>query len=166
MKTIQQYEAEKQVRLIPKTQSLLMRLTAFILGSGFMNNFWTTYRLPFQKVPTITYPPDVLDPLKYFYTLEHEMVHVEDLRKPFAPIYMGLMVSLLPLPILFSGRWYVERYAYLHNILNHGYSVDYVVETLWSKYAWCWPRSLMRKWFLKKIAERSKKNEDNTGTSK
>lgn len=140
-----------------------MRLAALILGRGFMNNFWTTYRLPFQKVPTITYPPSVFEPLRFISTLDHEMVHVEDLRKPFAPIYMGLLVSIFPLPILLSGRWWIERKAYLQNIIHHGYDIEYVVDTLWHRYAWCWPRSLMRKWFYREFS-RSKTNGDTKTT--
>jgi len=60
----------------------------------------------------------------------------------------------LPLPVLFSGRWYFERHAYLHNIINHGYSIERVVDTLWNNYLWCWPKPLMKKWFERKVKER------------
>jgi len=164
MQTIKEYEQKNQVKLIPKTHSRLMRFAALIMGQVFVDNFWTTYRLPFQKVPTITYPPRILDPLSRTSTLEHEMIHVQDLRRPFAPIYMGLLVFIFPLPILFSGRWFVERKAYLQNIIHHGYNIEHVVDTLWHGYAWCWPRSLMRRWFEKEL-ERSKTN-GNTKTTK
>jgi len=86
-------------------------------------------------------------------TLEHEMIHVEDMRSWWGLLKSALLVSLLPLPILFSGRWYVERYAYLHNIINHGYNIDRCVNLLWSGYGWAWPKPLMKKWFYKKVAE-------------
>ena len=51
---------------------------------------------------------------------------------------------LLPLPIgLAWFRWASERRAYLVQ-LRAGASVDATVETLWSRYGWCWPRPWMR----------------------
>jgi hypothetical protein len=29
--------------------------------------------------------------------------------------------------------------------------VEWVVETLWSNYAWTWPKPWMRKWFLREL---------------
>lgn len=115
-----------------------------------MINFWTTYRLPFKK-PVITYPNDINNPMLYPHILEHEIIHVEDMRSPWGLFKSFCLVWLLPLPIFFSGRWFIERKAYLHNIKNHNYEIEWVVDTLWNSYGWCWPKFLMRRWFNKKL---------------
>lgn len=156
--TIEEFEKQNKVKLILKKKSRFMRFSAFFLGKGFMENFWTTYRLPF-KGPVITYPdsndiskfeniPDWAVPV-----LEHEMIHVEDLRSTWGLVKSALLVSVLPLPVLFSGRWFLERHAYLHGMVKYGDDVDERVEALWNGYFYPWPKSLMKKWFLKKIAE-------------
>lgn len=158
--TIAEFEQKHGVRLIPKSKSKFMWLVGLILGKRFMD-FWITYRLPFQKATTITYPPKTDDPMKYKSVLEHELVHAKLLEKWYGPVLGALLVSVFPLPILFSGRWFIERSAYLCNILNHGYEVDWVIDTLWDNYLFCWPKSLMKRWFLKKIKEYEGRVKDN-----
>jgi len=156
---IQEFEQKYNVNLILKKKSRFMRFVGFFLGRSFMEDFWTTYRLPFQKKGTITYP-DSNDLSKYeeipkwmWPTLEHELIHIEDMKSGWGLFKMFWLVWLLPLPIIFSGRWFIERHAYLHNILNHGRSIEKSVDVLWSGYGWAWPKCLMRKWFNKKVAE-------------
>lgn len=160
------FEAKNNVRLLPKNKSITMRIIGALLyvfmGSKFMDNFWTTYRLPFQKRSTIAYPlKSVSDPMSPAYRsiLEHEVVHSKDFSTAWGLFKMFWFVWLIPLPIFFSGRWYVERKAYLENILHHNYSIDYVVNVLWFQYAWCWPRPLMRKWFLREYKKAKAKEK-------
>ncbi len=148
---IQEFEQQYNVKLIPKSKSLSMRLVGFF-SKRFMD-FWTTYRLPFQKQVKITYPDRVTNPASHTNTLEHELIHKIWFAKWHGPLMIIPLVSLFPLPILFSGRWIVERYAYLYDILYHGYSIEYVIHILWNSYGWCWPKSLMRKWFEQKVKE-------------
>jgi len=69
---------------------------------------------------------------------------------------MFWLVWLLPLPVLFSGRWFIERAAYLDGIIKYGDDVEKCVNTLWDGYLWPWPKPLMRKWFYKKLKEHNK----------
>jgi len=149
-----EFEKKYNVLLLPKNKSWPMRIIGFF-SKSFMYNFWTTYRLPFQKKARITYPPGT-NPMEKWYipTLEHELIHVKDMSTAWGLFKMFWLVWLLPLPIIFSGRWFIERYAYLHNILNHGRKIEDVVDILWSGYLWAWPKCLMRKWFNKKVKEK------------
>jgi len=145
-----------------------MRVVGFVLKPftpTFMTHFWTTFRIPFGK-PIISYPLNVEDPTeeRYAPVLQHEKIHSEDERSTWGLFKMFWLYFFLPLPVLFSGRWYVERYAYLHNMINHtdnGYTVERGVESLWNNYLWAWPKPLMRKWFNKKLEEhKGASNED------
>ena len=147
--TIKEFEKINKVRLIRKDKSPLMRFIGFFIP-GFVINFFTTYRLPFGK-PTIAYPT-FIDFEKHKYILEHELMHVEQFRPWYGPLLVGLAVSLFPLPVFFSGRWFVERQPYLNDILKGQLTVDEAVDVLWSYYGWGWPKKLMRKWFNKRVA--------------
>ncbi len=141
------------IRLVRKDRDLPMRLLGLLLGHRFREEFWTTYRLPFGR-PTITYPPKIRNPRIWEKLLRHELVHVEQFRPWWGPFLVALLVSVFPLPFLFSGRWLVERPAYLLDIKSGRMGVDEAVETLWNGYGWPWPRSWMRRWFLSRLGER------------
>ena len=153
-----EFEQKNNVNLIPKSESRLMRAVGWVLKPftpSFMTYFWTTYRIPFQK-PTIAYPPNIQEPTLYTPVLEHEMIHAEDMRSEWDLFKMFCLLLFFPMPVIFSGRWYIERYPYLHNMINHahhGYTVERGVENLWNNYLWAWPKPLMRKWFTKKLEE-------------
>lgn len=144
-----EFEKQHDVKVICKSESKLMSLIGWFFPA-FMTYFWTTYRLPFGK-PTITYPTSVSDPMKSQSVLEHELVHCKDMRSGWGLFKMFWLVWLLPMPIIFSGRWFIERHAYLHNILNHGYELERAVSILWNGYGWAWPKPLMRRWFEKAV---------------
>jgi len=155
---IVEFEHKHNIKLIPKHKSLAMRIIGFF-SKSFINNFWTTYRLPFQKQATIAYP-ESNDISKYdqipdwaMRILEHELVHVKDMSSSWGLFKMFWLVWLLPLPILFSGRWFIERHAYLYGMIKYNDNVDERVDALWNGYAWPWPKYLMRKWFNKKLNE-------------
>lgn len=153
---ISEFENKHNVNLVLKNKSRFMRIVGFFLGRSFMENFWTTFRL-FGQRPTITFP-ESNDLTKYdeippwaFRILNHEMFHAEYMRSTFGLIKSLLFVSIFPLPIIFSGRWFIEKYAYLDDIKAGWITVDYAAEILWKGYGWCWPKPLMRRWFNKKL---------------
>ena len=146
---------EEEVRHIPcycrKDRSLLMQVIGkmtFFVVPDFMTHWWTTIGT------TIYYPTSVADPDADSLAgmRAHEMIHVEQWRDH--PVCMVLLYLLFPLPVLFSGRWFIERSAYLLDILAGRYSVDRAVEDIWSSYLWPWPRLLMRRWFEAKTFRR------------
>jgi hypothetical protein len=149
-----EFERKNNVILMKKEDSRVMRFANFFFrlfgNKDFMTEFWTTYRLPFQKKATITYP-DSLYTDQDEAILEHEMFHVRQLKPWYGPFVGGLLVTLFPLPIIFSGRWFMERHPYLNDIVKKRGTIDQVVDILWYGYGWCWPKSLMRKWFAKQI---------------
>lgn len=156
MNTIKEFQEQYNVKLICKSESKLMRFTDKFLSlfgtKDFMSKFWTTYRLPFGKA-VITYPVNETNPLECKSILEHELIHVKQMETWRGLLLTALFVSLFPLPIFFSGRWFIERNAYLYNIIHHNYEIEWVVNTLWNGYGWCWPRPLMKKWFIKQKAK-------------
>ena len=143
------------VRIETKDKLPLMKCLAFFLGKRFMTDFFTTYRIPFCS-PVIACPVGVNTArvhLDYAQTMRHEMYHVRQFAPWYGPIWMLLLVALVPLPILWSGRWLVEREAYLSDI-RHGADLEAVVQVLWHDYGWCWPTPLMRRWFYKQLRSR------------
>lgn len=140
------------VRYIRKDRDRTMRLLALVLGKSFINDFWTTYRLPFQRHVTITYPPAVTHPEARTDIVAHEMFHVRQFERPLAPVVMLLLAALVPLPTLFSGRWFIERRAYLHDIRTSRLTLERAVDILWSHYGYAWPKPLMRRWFKRQLA--------------
>jgi len=172
--TKQEFEKQYNVHLIPKAESRLMRAFGVFmlvvwavtfmwlwrrdrknLRDAFIDDYWTTYRLPFG-VTKITYPKMVPDPMddQQRDIREHELLHhIHQLEPWWGPLTAGLLVIVVPLPIIFSGRWYLERRPYLHNIVYHRYDIQSVVDSLWSGYMIPWPKGMMLSWFKKKEQE-------------
>lgn len=137
------------VDLVPADEDPLRRLIRWLVP---LRKWWLTYRLPGQTVATVTHPAGMTTKeAKRADTLQHERVHAEDFARPWAPLWILALVLLFPLPVLFSGRWFVERHAYLHDIRRGADTVEGAVHTLWSGYGWCWPKPLMRRWFHVKL---------------
>jgi hypothetical protein len=105
-----------------------------------------TYRLPFQSYVRVTHP-DLIAPMSRPDIVEHEMYHVTQFESWWGPWLIPLAASLFPLPVLLSGRWFIERWAYLGDIKAGRLTVEAAAETLWGLYGWCWPKPLMRRWF-------------------
>lgn len=136
------------VRVRHKSESWLMRALGFILGAWFMERAWTTV-----GGRTIWAPSSArLDRLvAYEVALLHELVHIRQARH--WPLVFQVSYLLLPVPFLFAWcRWRWEREAYLLNIRHGTHSVEEVVGLLWSKYGWCWPKPLMRRWLMRRSA--------------
>ena len=65
----------------PKSESIFMKILGvllFAITPRFMEDFWTTIRLPFCKCK-IYYPASVTDALSFKYRtiIKHELVHFE-----------------------------------------------------------------------------------------
>ena len=147
--SIEAFEAEHNCRLIPKSESRPMRVIGFF-SQHFYEDFWTTYRVWFGKT-TITYPDSVEDPLDDSDILDHELAHVPQWEPWYGPVWVTSLAFLFPLPFLFSGRWFIERPAFLKDIRAKRLTVDEVVDILWTSYLWAWPRPLMRKWLIAEL---------------
>jgi hypothetical protein len=143
----------EDVLLVSKAASFPMRCLGWFLGVPFMTRTWTTYRLPFQRCVRITYPEGTTSPNMRTDILNHELVHVEQFRTWWGPWLIPLAVTVFPLPLWFSGRWWVERYAYLEDIRANRCTVDRAVFLLWAYYLCPWPRTLMRAWFARKLVK-------------
>lgn len=153
----QQMKIERlRVRFACKHDDWLMVFAAWFLGPKFMERFWTTYRLPGQKHVTIAHPKGVKRPEDYPKTVAHELVHAEQFRPWWGPWKLAALYFFFPLPVLFSGRWFVERPAYLQDIRSRRLTLDDCVHMLWRNYGYPWPRSLMRRWFKKEVSRASR----------
>lgn len=141
--------------LVPKAQDWLMRALGHVIGPKFMTQFWTTYRLPFCRA-RICYPVRILQPFNDIGTIDHELIHVKQLAPWWGPLWMAALAAVVPLPLIFSGRWYIERRAYLADILAGRRTIDDAVHILWSGYGLAWPKKLMRQWFEKEVARHGK----------
>lgn len=141
-------------RLIAKEDSRLMRVIGAILrpfdGGLFMQRA-TTYRLPFQKYARVCIPKAVIGYSAVVADIEaHELHHVQQFATKLGPWWV-ILAQLFPLPVFFSGRWFVERGAYLDEIERGDLTLDTAIDILWTQYGWPWPRSWMRRWFIKKL---------------
>jgi len=141
---------------ISKSESKFMRLINFISYPFMLGKFNTQF---FTTIKNTIYYPVVVEDLfsqQYEDTIEHELVHVEQFKK-MGVILFFLFYIFLPLPILFSGRWFLERKAYMVQINTQKKQehkenmISLVVDSLWKNYFFPYPRSLMTKWFKKQI---------------
>lgn len=143
------------VLLISKASSWPMVVLGWIVGDDFMTRWWTTYRLPFQRKVRITYPALIVIPELHADTIRHEYVHADQFLKWWGPWLIPLLYVLIPLPTFLSGRWWIERGAYLVDIRAKCLTVEESVQILWKDYGWCWPRRWMRTWFARQLAEKA-----------
>lgn len=148
--TIRQFEERYQVRLRPKEALWWARLIARFFPA-FNIQWWTTVRFPFGK-PTIAYPRKVVNPMNHRVILEHEMIHVSQIRTAWGLFKTVCLYFFFPLPVLFSGRWFIERPAYLVDIKERRLTIDQAIDILWNGYLWVWPKTWMRRWFLTHLA--------------
>jgi len=159
---LEQFEQKHDVKLISKKDSLFMKIVGkilFFITPNFMEDFFTTARLPFQK-GAIYYPTKVADPMRYGHVLEHELQHVGQ-QKTSLGLFKSALAMIFPLPILFSGRWfYIERDPYLNDIKKGRITVEKAVSRLWHSYFFPFPRYFMRRWFEKKLKEADMKTAD------
>lgn len=140
--------------LVPKAASRLMLALGWLLAvtrinRTFADSFWTTIRLPGWRHVVIYYPTAVDDPcaVRFHWILRHELVHAKQLRPWWGPWWVGLLYFAVPLPALLSGRWFVERPAYLKDIAAGKHTPRSAAQALWGGYLWAWPRRWMLAWF-------------------
>ncbi len=140
---------DKSYLLIPANRSWLRRLISPIVR---MDVWWMTYRLPFQKQVRITFSTNIQKDLaEKMPTLLHEEVHVEQFSTWYGPWLIPFLILLFPLPVFFSGRWFIERDAYLVDIKAGRTTVNRAVDTLWDRHGWVWPKPWMQKWFRDRV---------------
>lgn len=135
-------------KLAPRSSSVVLRILDKLVPS--MRRFYTTIKwVPFGRCHI--YHPDGADPLEAWKVIWHELKHVEQWNKWYGFLMVPALYFLLPLPVLLSGRWYLERSAYLRDITQARLTIDQVVDLLWGYYVWPWPKSWMRRWFAKQL---------------
>lgn len=139
------------VRFVRKDHSFWMRLIG-VFSPRFLSDWWTTWRWPFGQ-PTIYYPTRVANPARFPDTLEHEGIHVRQQEPWWGPYWTLFLATVIPAPIIWSGRWFIERPAYLHDIRRGRLTIEQSIDILWRSYGWCWPRPLMRVWFEKELTK-------------
>ena len=136
--------------VVSKKHDPLMRLIGR-LWPGFMLYSWTTYRIPFMRA-RVCHPIGV-NPENKLITYQHELMHVKQLHPWYGPFLVCALYFLLPLPVFFSGRWFIERHAFLWDIRMKLRTVDDAIDALHGKYFRPWPKSWMREWFEKKLVD-------------
>ena len=112
-------------------------------------SMWTT-------LGTTIWHPSNIDPLHPSRAdiRVHELIHVDQQVRWTVPVFL-VCYLLLPLPFGLSWfRWRWEREAYMTQIKNED-GIEPIVQLLGGfAYGWSWPRSLMRRWFLREIRTR------------
>lgn len=139
--------------LASKDSDRFIRFLCVLLGTRFKTDYWTTIRLPWWRLARIYYPPRTLDPSGRDTLIAHEMHHVRQLKPWWGPWVSFILTFVAPLPVLFSGRWFLEREAYVQDIHAGHVKLDDTVDELWDGKVWCWPKPLMRRWFIARLAE-------------
>lgn len=157
------FQEDHNVRLIRKDLSWTMQIVGLFFGflhlfsknvtsrERFIQRYWTTFRLPFQK-PTIAYAADDLAMVPHLEWLrQHELHHANDMRSTWGLFKMFWLVWLLPLPAYYSGRWFIERHAYLIDIRAGVKTPESSAEQLWNDYFYAWPKDKAIKWFNENV---------------
>lgn len=138
-----------EVRFVKKSESPLMRAIGWVLKPfvpRFMTNFFTT-------IGRTIYHPDQVNPFdpRLADVIEHEVGHIKQADR-FSTVGHSLLYLLFPVPIFFAWyRWWAERGLYLKQIRVGRFTTEKVVDILWSKYFWPWPKGWMRKWFEREL---------------
>lgn len=164
--TKSEFESENGVKLVRKDELWEMRLIAWVFnlfpkyarmdgtkigrGDRFMKYFWTTWkRLPWSKHVHICHGTSEMDPMGWelAWLRTHELFHVRSMKTLWGWIKTAFLYVLVPLPVFYSGRWYIEREAYLNDINSGILTIDQAIEQLWADYFMPWPKKKMKAWF-------------------
>lgn len=152
-------EAMRRAKFIRKTDSWLMRTIGWLLrvsgiNDRFMDHYWTTIG------DRIYYPARIKQPhdLQHFGIREHEQMHVEQFYRaglglwPLGVVVLAVVYLFLPLPLWFSGRWFIERGPHLLDIKTGRRGLTQAIEGLHKGYWRPWPKSWMREWFSDRLS--------------
>jgi hypothetical protein len=107
-----------------------------------LRHFWVTVRR------NIYYPDSVFSPIatQNAHIVRHELVHVRQWEK-YGLLGFLLLYFLFPLPILCSGRWWLEREAYMEQIKEDPFlDTAWIANALWRDYLMAYPKGAMHKW--------------------
>lgn len=147
--TREEFELEHDVDFVCKDKLWSMRLVGFF-WKRFMTDFWTTMRFPFQR-GFIAYPTGLTEAQALSDSKKgiraHELVHKKQQEGWWGLTKSFFLYFIVPLPIFFSGRWFIERPAYLLDIKSKRLTLEKAVAILWNSYLFPWFPSLMKSWF-------------------
>lgn len=160
------FRKKSELRLMRAVAWFLNRLPKVVRGEGysavriprgdlFMRSYATTYRLPCQKLPWAAHPDlwDVVDP-RFRDLWDHEGIHAKDMSTAWGLFKMFWLLWLLPLPVVISGRWYIERWVFLQDIERGPLTLEQAAEILWRDYFFAWPRSWAIRWWKAQLEKR------------
>lgn len=138
-------------------------------GSAADNAFWPGgAQLARAEARRAGIPPNeplrqlVFDLDRHLGTVDHEIGHVKQIDGAWwRPLVAGVWYFLLPLPFVYSGRWWAERVPYAYNLrqwvhvrhLDREEVLDEVVGSLTTNYALAWPPWEMRAYFEAELAK-------------
>lgn len=140
------------MRLVAKFLSIFPKIDGRTRGEIFMTEYATTYRKPWDKLPIFAVPDEWdLSDKRREGLWEHERVHADDMRTLWQLTKMFCLLLFFPMPIIFSGRWYIERYAKLVNMRRGELTPEKAADDLWGFYLWAWPRKMAIKWWKEQL---------------
>ena len=149
MGRIVELQALGKLRILNKGSSRLWRLLGWF-SDDQMHMWWTVYRLPFGRA-VMAHPPGA-DIRQEWKLANHELYHVEWMLNWWGPWVLLPLYFLVPLPVWFSGRWFIERGAYLRDLETDRLTIDQCIDFLWRRYAMAWPKGKMRAWLEREVA--------------
>jgi hypothetical protein len=129
----------------------------FILAIGFLFNLrrrWVTVGGTIfypEWIDSYAYQTTELQELhwinKHLSVVAHEFVHLTQWFR-LGAIRFLLLYFVFPLPVFFSGRWWLERDAFLVQIRHFGMTIGEATTAVSGKaYTWCWPKRWILEWF-------------------
>lgn len=141
----------KKVKFKKARESRLVRFARFFGLNRFVDHRWITI------CNTIYYPdqsPNFNDEHSMIKWLSlhlpyiaHEFVHVKQFER-LGLLRFALFYFVFPFPVLFSGKWFLEREAFLRDIYYFGATEKEISEILWKDYFYPWPKGWMKKWLI------------------
>jgi len=159
--TIKEFEDLHEVFIMPKSSHWFHKVAGWFIPAWNVGIF-SVLRFPGRSRPVIWVPDARLNQdgfvSKYSGTLKHELVHCHQQSSWWGVTMTSLLVTVLPLPVFYSGRWWVERYAFLKDIERdkasgkYGkYTPEIAAQILHESYGRPWPVKKMIKWFETEI---------------
>ena len=141
---------EKDVTLICKNESRVMRFIAWFLSSSVFLNTWTTIG------STIYYSSGVIDPYEYSMIIKRELEFTSRMSR-LGFVWWVISYLFLPLPFFLAYfRWREERKRVRFWLggfeLVDAERVRLFAEAIWERCGKCWPKSWMERWLLEELS--------------